>query len=113
MYTVKLDFHNWGGHVNYVRAWLFMECTFFFNWIGNSVLFLLISYLAKFKSVSKNEEIMEMDDNVWNDKNTDDFLRYLKFEYFVLNFIMTFTSSAVMFGFSHFNGLHIFGDTTV
>jgi len=33
---------------------------------------------------------MEMDDNVWNDRGTDDFLRYLKFEFFVMNYMLSF-----------------------
>jgi hypothetical protein len=38
------------------------------------------------KSVAKNDTIQGSDDNVWNDRGSDDFLRYLKFEYFMFNF---------------------------
>ena len=63
------------------------------------MLFLLFAYVFKFKSVAKDDEIMKMDDNVWNDKNTDDFLRYLKFEYFVLNYMISFLFTDLIYGF--------------
>jgi hypothetical protein len=86
MFTLKIDIDDWEGNVNYIRAWIYVECTFFMSWIAGGMLFLLFAYAVKFKSVVKSDKILEMDDNVWNDHNTDDFLRYLKFEFFVLNF---------------------------
>jgi len=87
---VKLNHHNWQGEVNYVRAWLLIECTYFFSWIGCACLFVIFAYIAKFQSTCKSGEVMEMDDNVWNDRGTDDFLRYLKFEFFVMNYMLSF-----------------------
>jgi hypothetical protein len=63
------------------------------------MVFLFFAYIFKFKSVAKDEKIMQKDDNVWNDKNTDDFLRYLKFEFFVLNYMMSFLFTDLMYGF--------------
>jgi hypothetical protein len=31
-----------------------------------------------------NDAVLQNDDNVWNDRQTDDFLRYIKFDYYVL-----------------------------
>jgi len=52
---------------------------------------------------------MKMDDNVWNDRDTDDFLRYLKFEYFMLCYMMSFAMMEVIFGFMSFTELEKFG----
>jgi len=105
----KLDVQNWAGDVNYIRAWLFIECVFFFTWIFSGVLFLLAAFLFKFKSVAKSEEVMKLDDNVWNDRDTDDFLRYLKFEYFMLSYFMAFAGMEVVAGFGYFEYLNMFG----
>jgi len=99
IFCTKLDIVNWEGNVNYIRAWLYIECTFFLSWIICAMVFLFFAYVFKFKSVSKNDKIMQMDDNVWNDKDTDDFLRYLKFEFFVLNYMMSFLLTDVVYGF--------------
>jgi len=109
--------NSWDGEVNYVRAWLYIECTYFLSWIMCGMVFLFFAYIFKFKSVAKDEEVMRMDDNVWNDKNTDDFLRYLKFEFFVLNYMMTFLLHDLVYGFQmmpfmskyHHKLLKIFG----
>lgn len=54
---------------------------------------------------------MNMDDNVWNDKDTDDFLRYLKFEYFLYNYILCklCTEIFIQFDLGAFDH-HIFGE---
>jgi len=85
--------------VNEVRAWLMLEVIYFFVWLLTSALFLAYAYIVKFKSISKSEEIMKMDDNVWNDKNTDDFLRYLKFEYFLFNSVLAVFVTELTTGF--------------
>jgi hypothetical protein len=82
----------------------------FFNWITTSVLFVGVAYIRKFKSISKDEAVMNMDDNVWNDKDTDDFLRYLKFEYFLYNYLLCklCTELFIQFDLGAFDH-HIFG----
>lgn len=50
---------------------------------------------------------MEKDDNVWNDKSSDDFLRYLKFEYFFFNFFLAKLLCEIQIGFT---GAGYFGD---
>lgn len=51
---------------------------------------MVIAYIGKFKSTVKSEAVLEMDDNVWNDRKTDDFLRYMKFEFFVMTYFLSF-----------------------
>lgn len=109
IFTVKQDFHNWENNVNEIRAWLFIEGSFFFVWIYSSIFFVFVAYVTKMKSVSKRPEIMEMDDNVWNDNNTDDFLRYLKFEYFYLNYQFSFGITEFSYIFCFFGKMLIFG----
>ena len=58
----------------------------------------------------KCDSIMSMDDNVWNDKNTDDFLRYLKFEFFMLNYMISFAMVNGFVGFYCCEAMHIFGE---
>mmetsp|Transcript_11641 Transcript_11641/g.17665 ORF Transcript_11641/g.17665 Transcript_11641/m.17665 type:complete len:96 (-) Transcript_11641:540-827(-) len=60
----------------------------------------MYAYCVKFKSISKNEALLEMDDNVWNDKDTDDFLHYLKFEYFLISYVLTYLFMEIVLGFS-------------
>ena len=82
-----------------IRAWLLIECGAFFGWIACSVGFTLYAYIFKIKSICKNAKVMELDDNVWNDKDTDDFLRYLKFEYFMCTFFALKTVMELYIGF--------------
>ena len=69
-----------------MRSWLILEVFLFFTWIWASIFFLLFAYIFKLESVAKNEAVKGPDDNVWNDRGSDDFLRYLKFEYFMFTF---------------------------
>lgn len=75
-----------------------------------SVLFLLLAYITKAQSIIKSEEYLLLDDNVWNDKNTDDFLRYLKLEYFLLTYVITNLSFDCVVAFSNIYDLPDFGD---
>lgn len=75
-----------------------------------SIIFLLLAYTTKAQSIIKNEEFLLLDDNVWNDKNTDDFLRYLKLEYFLLTNVITNLSFDCLVAFSNIYELQDFGD---
>lgn len=89
VYNTKLNLATWVHDLNYVRCWLLIESLYFFQWVSMSIFFCMIAYCFKLKSVIKNEYALSLDDNVWNDKNTDDFLRYLKFEYFMITWGLT------------------------
>jgi hypothetical protein len=71
---------------------------------------LLVAYTTKAQSIIKNEEYLLLDDNVWNDKNTDDFLRYLKLEYFLLTFVLTNLSFDLVVTFTNIYELPSYGD---
>jgi cbb3-type cytochrome oxidase subunit 3 len=95
--------------MNEVRCWLLIEIIFFLAWILVSVCYLMIAYCLKLKSIAKNEAMLMIDDDVWNDKDTDDFLRYLKYDYFVMVLPMTFLAMELTLGFLEFNDTHLFG----
>lgn len=99
LFLIKGEYSTWISDVNYVRLWLLIEIVFFFSWLFASIIFVLYAYLVKFKPISKNVKLMESDDNIYNDKKTDDFLRYLKSEYFLMAYIITFILVEVEFGF--------------
>lgn len=64
-------------------------------WLASGIVFLLYAYIAKFKSIFKNEVLLAKDDNVWNDKDSDDFLRYLKQEYYMFAYILSFLAMEI------------------
>lgn len=51
-----------------------------------------------------------MDDNVWNDKDTDDFLRYLKYEYFLCSYYGLKVLMQIYIGFIPREDILIFGE---
>ena len=109
MYITKLNFESWIDDINYIRVWLFIECIFFFTWIIASSIFVAISYISKLKPTNKNEAIMLLDDNVWNDKSSDDFLRYIKFDYYIFTAILTNLMVEIMIGFTNLDHLDLMG----
>ena len=109
IYLVKMDYLAWESDLNYVRIWLLIEVVYFFFWLLGGIVFVVYAYCVKFKSISKNEALLEMDDNVWNDKNTDDFLRYLKFEYFLFSYILSILATEFFTGFTNLYNVHLLG----
>ena len=72
--------------------------------------FTVYAYVFKIKSISKNAKVMEMDDNVWNDKDTDDFLRYLKYEYFMCTYFALKIVLQIYIGFVPKQEIDMFGE---
>jgi hypothetical protein len=58
IYVAKADFESWASDVNYVRVWLLCEITYFWMWLGSGIIFLLYAYIAKLKSIFKNEVLL-------------------------------------------------------
>lgn len=101
MYVTKLNFESWTNDINLVRVWLFIECIYFFMWILSGALFAFVAYIVKFKPTFKTEAAMAADDNVWNDKWSDDFLRFLKFDMFLVCFIISYLLIEIYIGFGN------------
>jgi hypothetical protein len=58
----------------------------------------------------KNEYLLDQDDNIWNDKDSDDFLRYLKYEYFLLAYIGSMFATEIFTGFSNLYNIDLLGE---
>jgi heme A synthase len=99
MYTVKESLSDWEEDVNYVRIWLLIETIFFFAWIMSGCLFLSMAQLAKFRSTLMTDSDLSNDRNPWNDRKTDDFFRYIKFDYFVFTLYLCCLIMDVSVGF--------------
>lgn len=88
-YYTKKNIEEWEYDVNYVRIWLLIESIYFYVWIIASILFVIVAYVSKFRSTIVNDAVLQNDDNVWNDRQTDDFLRYIKFDYYVFTLYLS------------------------
>lgn len=56
-------------------------------------MYLLGNYWFTFKSISVDAELQQEDNNVWNDKNTSDGLKYLQQEVFTFCYYFSFLLS--------------------
>lgn len=101
------------GEIRIIRAWLLIEIYYFFLWILSSIIFLGFAYFVKFTPISKNEHVESEDKDIWNDKDRDDFLHYLKFEYFLFTFLLANTIIEIMLGFTTFDQIKHFGAETL
>lgn len=90
IYVARVDLNNWAHDVNYIRVWLLLEIVYFWTWLFSGFLFLLFAYVSKYESIFKDQSMLNNDGNIWNDKDSDDFLRYLKQEYFMFVYVISF-----------------------
>ena len=95
--------------INYVRVWIFIESIYFFSWIFSGVVFLAIAYLWKLEPTDKDEDSIKLDDNVWNDRDADDFLRYVKYDFYIFSKAMSMFLMEIIVGFANFNGIDTMG----
>jgi hypothetical protein len=70
--------------ITYAEIWLMIEAMVFFIRLGAGMFFLLFNYLAKINPFVRHSYLLENDDNPWNNKDTEDFLRHLKVEYYMV-----------------------------
>ena len=64
--------------------WFHWEILFYFNWLLSIFVYLQLTFWSKAGSFSKDVDELAEDDNIWNDKNTEDYVRWLKKEAFDL-----------------------------
>jgi hypothetical protein len=64
--------------------WMLFELCYFFIQLFCGMVFLAIAHLVRLDPYFRDHEALESDDNPWNNKDTEDFLRHLKEEYFLL-----------------------------
>lgn len=91
--------------LDYCRLWFGIEVDFFFRWLISIVVQLQLTFWTKAGSYSKDEKALLDDDNIWNDKNTDDHLRWVKKETFDLS--MQITYLIFLFGVGYLKDQHI------
>lgn len=70
--------------VTYGEMWILIEVMIFFLRLISGMFFLLFNYLAKVDVFVRPSFLLENDDNPWNNKDTEDFMRHLKIEYFLV-----------------------------
>jgi hypothetical protein len=103
VYITKLNLHNWGEDINEIRVWLFIESAYVFKWILSSVIFVTLAQIFKFQSSLMSEDELEFDDDVWNDRNSSDFLRYIKHDFFIFVYICTHLINNLNYGFNDYD----------
>ena len=100
VFVVKIDFNAYIENLDEVRCWLLIEIIYLFTWIFASMVFLIFAYYFKIQSIVKNEDLLMLDDDVWNDKDTDDFFRYLKFDYYTMTYKFSLFFMEIIIGFT-------------
>lgn len=91
----------WGDQINEIQGWLLCEVFFLGFSLFNSFLFLVFAYISKMESFMSDSFLIENDDNPWNNKDTEDFLRHLKAEMFTIVYPAAFIAMEGSFGFSY------------
>ena len=80
-----------------MACWINFEILFFLFWIVSLQIFLFLGYWFKYKSIRKGKiddnfsinSSQEYYNSLWSSKNSDDFLRYLKWEAFTYGYLFS------------------------
>lgn len=99
MYHARHSFDN-SFELSNVRVWIYIESIYFFAWILSGILFVATAYIWKLEPTDKDEESIKLDDNVWNDRNADDFLRYVKYDYYIFSKCLSMIIMECFIGFA-------------
>ena len=75
--------------INYRRLWCDFEIDFFFAYLTSMVIYLQLAFWTKAGSFMKDEDDLLNDDDIWNDKNSEDFFRWVKKESFDMSIHIT------------------------
>ena len=81
------------------ELWLIVEVMVFFYQIFGGMVFVMLSYLSKVRPFMRDEFILENDTNPWNNKDTEDFLRHMKLEFYVTTLQITTIMMLLTFWF--------------
>ena len=99
MYYARHSFDD-SFELTNVRVWIYIESIYFFAWIFSGIIFVATAYIWKLEPTDKDEDSIKLDDNVWNDRNADDFLRYVKYDYYVFSLTLAALMMEYFIGFS-------------
>lgn len=67
------------------------------------------AYLWKLEPTDKDEDSQKLDDNVWNDRDADDFLRYVKYDFYIFSKVLSILFMDIIIGFTNFNDVDTMG----
>ena len=111
--TILILKHNlfyWTVDCNMERAWLLAEVAFFFNTIWSGMTFMAFCSIIKGSGpFTKDIKKSYRDNNPWNDKSTNDFLRHVKLEYFLFTFQLSLLLTEIVIGFTSLHHMNWFG----
>lgn len=74
------------------------------------MVFVTSAHVFKFQSSLMTEEEIKMDDDVWNDRNSCDFLRYMKHDFFMFVYLCTHFINNILYGFNDYPLLNAMGE---
>ena len=109
VYITKKNIHTWEEDINEVRVWLFIESSYVFRWIFSSMFFVTSAHVFKFQSSVMSDDDLLVDDDPWNDRNSNDFLRYMKHDFFTFVYICTHLFNNLYYAFNEYNLTHLMG----
>lgn len=102
IYTCKLNQEDWSQQESEIPVWLYMESLYFFVWIFSGCIYIFFAHQCKFRSSVKDDLCLDSDPDIWNSRRFDDFLRYNKFDYYVLNFYLSYFFMEMLVTFINF-----------
>lgn len=77
-----------GSKVTYAVLWILIELMIWYLQFFSGVVFMAASYLFTLDNFMRDQEELETDDNPWNNRDTEDYLRHLKPEFFFTTYQM-------------------------
>jgi hypothetical protein len=87
VYVVKKTHKFWDEDFNMVRCWLFIELGYIFIWIASGMIFMTLAQVCKLKSTVHFKDEIKQNDSVWTSRESDDFLRYMKHDFFIVVYL--------------------------
>ena len=81
--------------------WILIEMTHWFISTFVGMGFLGFAHLVRMDPLMRDHDALESDDNPWNNKDTEDFLRHLKEEYFMFQYTYTMTIVDILVTMCH------------
>lgn len=107
--TVKTNLKFWRTDLNMVRAWLICEITYFFFTLASGMLFMFIcALIPNAGTFTKCVEKMRTQ-GPWTSKDTNDFLRFVKVEYYLFTLQSSLLLTEISVGFSNIYEFKHFG----
>lgn len=95
----------YSGQIDEISAWLLIEVLYFSCWLYSGIIFLIFAYSTGMRAFMTSTTEIENDDNPWNNRDTEDFLKHLKREYFNICYSLAFFIMEIILAFTDFAGM--------